>query len=219
MWPKINKNLGRNADEKNIKIKYGVCTVQYIPYRPCPNREKRNFYPIRTSKKSPSFIKRKKDIKIHLLQYRHTILSDITIQSTHMARDRQDEIAMDTIDLLEARLERIILLLSGMEPPEGERELRKYVVAGEGEGIKRRNNLKEENVRARLARLEKGLEKVVGGNRVFGELMGICMKLFSLLYKKKQHTYTFRVSWEEKELTEWVVKADGSVMEFRYCIS
>lgn len=136
-----------------------------------------------------------------------------------MARDRQDEIAMDTIDLLEARLERIILLLSGMEPPEGEKELRKYVVAGEGEGIKRRNNLKEENVRARLVRLEKGLEKVVGGNRVFGELMGICMKLFSLLYKKKQHTYTFRVSWEEKELTEWVVKADGSVMEFRYCIS
>lgn len=97
-----------------------------------------------------------------------------------MARDRQDEIAMDTIDLLEARLERIILLLSGMEPPEGEGELRKYVVAREGEGerMKKGNNLKEENVRARLVRLEKGLEKVIGRNRVLEELMGVCMKLF-----------------------------------------
>lgn len=100
-----------------------------------------------------------------------------------MARDRQDEIAMDTIDLLEARLERIILLLSGMEPPEGEEELRKYNVAGrEGEGKKGGNNPKEQNVRARLARLEKGLEKVVGGNRVLGELMGICKKFFLSLY-------------------------------------
>lgn len=99
-----------------------------------------------------------------------------------MARDRQDEIAMDTIDLLEARLERIILLLSGMEPPEGEGELRKYVVTREGEGVMKKgnNNLKEENVRARLVRLEKGLEKVVGGNRVLEELMGVCMKLFFL---------------------------------------
>lgn len=103
-----------------------------------------------------------------------------------MARDRQDEIAMDTIDLLEARLERIILLLSGMEPPEGEEELRKYNVAGrEGEGKKGGNNPKEQNVRARLARLEKGLEKVVGENRVLGELMGVCknflfLSIFSL---------------------------------------
>lgn len=101
-----------------------------------------------------------------------------------MARDRQDEIAMDTIDLLEVRLERIILLLSGMEPPEGEGELRKkYVVTREGEGMMKKgnNNLKEENVRARLVRLEKGLEKVIGGNRVLEELMGVCMKLFSFL--------------------------------------
>lgn len=100
-----------------------------------------------------------------------------------MAPDRQDEIAMDTIDLLEARLERIIFLLSGMEPPEGEGELRKYVVARKGEGMKKGNNLKEENVRARLVRLEKGLEKVVGGNPVLEELMGVCMKPFSLHYK------------------------------------
>lgn len=99
-----------------------------------------------------------------------------------MARDRQDEIAMDTIGLLEVRLERIILLLSGMEPPEGEGELGKYVVAKEGEGMKKGNNLKEENVRARLVRLEKRLEKVVGGNRVWRELMDVCMKLFPLLY-------------------------------------
>lgn len=107
-----------------------------------------------------------------------------------MARDdRQDEIAMDTIDLLEARLERIILLLSGMEPPEGEVELRKYVVAreGEGEGMKKgNNNLKEENVRARLVRLEKGLEKVIGGNRVLKELMGVCMKLFFRSFIKNE---------------------------------
>lgn len=107
-----------------------------------------------------------------------------------MARDRrQDEIAMDTIDLLEARLERIILLLSGMEPPEGEGELRKYLVTGgegkgerESEGKKSGNNSKEQSVRARLARLEKGLEKVVGGNRVLGELMGVCMKFFSSFF-------------------------------------
>lgn len=119
-----------------------------------------------------------------------------------LARDRQDEIAMDTIGLLEARLERIILLLSGMDPPEGEGELRKYVVAareggrgegeGEGEGMKNKkkkmkgnsssSNLKEENVRARLLRLEKGLEKVIGGNRVLGELMGVCMKVFCFFF-------------------------------------
>lgn len=117
-----------------------------------------------------------------------------------MARDvRQDEIAMDTIDLLEARLERIILLLSGMEPPEGEGELRNYVVAGEAEGERMKkgnNNLKEENVRARLERLEKGLEKVIGGNRVLKELMGVCMKLFFVPFikserKKKTHTHKF----------------------------
>lgn len=125
-----------------------------------------------------------------------------------MARDRQDEIAMDTIDLLEARLERIILLLSGMEPPEGEGELRKYIVAREGEGMKNGNNLKEENVRARLVRLEKGLVKVVGSNRVLGELMGVCMKLIfpALLKKKIRKTHTFWVSWEGKELAEWVAK-------------
>lgn len=122
-----------------------------------------------------------------------------------MARDRQDEIAMDTIDLLEVRLERIISLLSGMDPPEGEGELRKYVVVaaregegkgGEGEGMKKSDrNLKEENVRARLVSLEKGLEKVVGGNRVLGELMGVCMKVvFSsppFLYKKHQKKKKF----------------------------
>lgn len=96
-----------------------------------------------------------------------------------MSRDRQDEIAMDTINLLEARLERIILLLSGMEPPEGEGELGKFIVA-RGEGKKSGNNSKEQSVKARLARLERGLEKVVGGNRVLGELMDVCMK-FSLL--------------------------------------
>lgn len=92
-----------------------------------------------------------------------------------MARDRHDEIAMDTIDLLEARLERIILLLSGMELPEGEVELRAYVAGGEGKGNK------EQSVRVRLAKLEKGLEKVVGGNWALGELMGVCMNFFLLL--------------------------------------
>lgn len=141
---------------------------------------------------NPSFMKIEY-MKIHLLQYMHTYnTTRYNYQPTpDMARDRQDEIAMDTIDLLEARLERIILLLSGMEPPEGEGELRKYVVAREGEGMKNGNNLKEENVRARLVRLEKGLVKVVGSNRVLGELMGVCMKLiFPALSKKNQkNTY------------------------------
>lgn len=179
-----------------------------------PNREKDLLILLLvgcTSKKAQVFFIKNKRYK----NTYNTTLRDIIIRSTHMARYREDEIAMDTIDLLEARLERIILLLSGMEPREGEGELRKYVVAGKGEGegeeerIKKRNNLKEENVRARLVRLEKGLEKVVGGNRVLGELMGICMNLFSLLYikkKKKKNTYTFWVTWEEKELTEWVAK-------------
>lgn len=113
-----------------------------------------------------------------------------------MVRDRQDEIAIDTIDLLEARLERIILLLSGMEPPEGEGELRKHLlVGGEGEGEEKGGNLKELNVGARLVRLKKGLDKVVGGNRALGDLMDVCMKggfffhlsIFSL-YKKYTNT-------------------------------
>lgn len=119
-----------------------------------------------------------------------------------MARDRQDEIAIDTIDLLEARLERIILLLSGMEPPEGEGELREHLLVGgegEGEGEGKGGNPKEQSVGARLVRLEKGLDKVVGGNRVLGELMGVCMKFFFphlsifFLYKKYTSTYTFWV--------------------------
>lgn len=137
-----------------------------------------------------------------------------------MARDRQDEIAMDTIDLLEARLERIILLLGGMEPPEGEGELRKYVVARVGEGMRKGNNLKEENVRARLVRLEKGLEKVIGGNRVLKELMGICMKFFSLHYRKnKKKAHKFGVSEKRRSWRSGWQKADGNVMDFRYCIS
>lgn len=117
-----------------------------------------------------------------------------------MARDRQDEIAIDTIDLLEARLERIILLLSGMEPPEGEGELRKHLLVGgegegEGEGEGKGGNPKEQSVGARLVRLEKGLDKVVGGNRVLGELMGVCMKFFfsfhlSIFFLHKKYTNT-----------------------------
>lgn len=141
-----------------------------------------------------------------------------------MARDRQDEIAIDTIDLLEARLERIILLLSGMEPPEGEGELRKHLlVGGEGEGEGKGGNPKEQSVGARLVRLEKGLDKVVGGNRVLGELMGVCMKFFFSIFlsffstRNTQIHIHFGFSWEERGFGG--KKADGCFLEIRYRIS